>query len=152
MKTLLAYSGGLDTSCILLWLQQHLNHEVTCIYADIGIDEDHKKVEEKARKMGAKDFIYLDLKNEFADEYLVALIRSGARYQNKYLLGTAIARPLIAKKIAQTADQLKVDHIAHGATGKETIKYGSSKPLATLSQILIFYPHGKHGISKAEKN
>ncbi len=117
-KVVLAYSGGLDTSVIVPWLKENYGCEVICFTADIGQGEELEGLEEKALQSGASKFILKDLKDEFAEEYLFRLLRSGAAYERKYLLGTAIARPLIAKHQVDIAHQEGADAVAHGATGK----------------------------------
>ncbi len=117
-KVVLAYSGGLDTSIIVPWLKENYGCEVICFTADIGQGEELYGLEEKALKSGADKVIIKDLKEEFAEEYLFRLLRSGAAYERKYLLGTAIARPLIAKHQVDIAHQEGADAVAHGATGK----------------------------------
>lgn len=117
-KVALAYSGGLDTSIIVPWLKENYNCEVVCFCADIGQGEDLSKLESKALKSGASQFILRDLKEEFASEYLFPLLRAGAVYERRYLLGTSIARPLIAKHLVEVAHQVGADAVAHGATGK----------------------------------
>ena len=117
-KVVLAYSGGLDTSIIVPWLKENYGCEVICFTADIGQGEELRGLEEKALQSGADKVIIKDLKEEFAEEYLFRLLRSGAAYERKYLLGTAIARPLIAKHQVEIAHQEGADAVAHGATGK----------------------------------
>ncbi len=117
-KVVLAYSGGLDTSIIVPWLKENYNCEVICFTADLGQGEELEGLEEKALKSGASKLIIKDLKDEFAEEYLFRLLRSGAVYERKYMLGTAIARPLIAKHQVEIAWQEGADAVAHGATGK----------------------------------
>ena len=118
MKVLLAYSGGLDTSAILVWLQKELKAEVTCYCCDLGNSPNVNEIETRAIKYGAKDFIVEDLQEAFVEGYILPLVQSGAMYQNKYLLGTAIARPLIAERMAALSTELKMDAVSHGATGK----------------------------------
>lgn len=118
-KVVLAYSGGLDTSIIVPWLRENYGCEVVAFCADIGQgDEDLRGLEQKALKSGASQFILRDLKEEFARDYLFPLLRSGAIYERKYLLGTSIARPLIARHLVDIAHQVGADAVAHGATGK----------------------------------
>ena len=95
-KVVLAYSGGLDTSVIVPWLRENYGCEVICFTADVGQGEDLRGLEAKALASGASQLIIHDLKEEFAQEYLFRLLRAGAIYERKYLLGTSIARPLIA--------------------------------------------------------
>ncbi len=117
-KVVLAYSGGLDTSIIVPWLKENYGCEVVAFTADLGQGEELEGLEEKALASGASQFILKDLREEFAEEYLFRLLRSGAVYERKYLLGTSIARPLIAKYQVEIAHQVGADAVAHGATGK----------------------------------
>ena len=117
-KVVLAYSGGLDTSVIVPWLKENYGCEVVCFCADVGQGEDLSGLEEKAKKSGASQLIIHDLREEFASEYLFPMLRSGAVYERKYLLGTSAARPLIAKHLVDVAHQTGADAVAHGATGK----------------------------------
>jgi argininosuccinate synthase len=115
----LAYSGGLDTSIIVPWLRENYGCEVIAFCADIGQgDEDLRGLEQKALRSGASHFVLRDMKEEFAKEYLFPLLRSGAVYERKYLLGTSIARPLIARHLVDVAHQFGAQAVAHGATGK----------------------------------
>ncbi len=118
-KVVLAYSGGLDTSIIVPWLRENYGCEVIAFCADIGQgDEDLRGLEQKALKSGASHFVLRDVKEEFARDYLFPLLRSGAVYERKYLLGTSIARPLIARHLVEVAHEFGADAVAHGATGK----------------------------------
>ena len=117
-KVVLAYSGGLDTSVIVPWLKENYGSEVVCFTADVGQNEELDGLEEKALASGASQLIIKDLNEEFASDYLFPLLRSGAIYERKYLLGTSAARPLIAKHLVDVAHQVGADAIAHGATGK----------------------------------
>ncbi len=117
-KVVLAYSGGLDTSVIVPWLIENYGCEVVCYCADVGQGEDLSGLEDKALKSGASQLIIGDLREEFASDYLFPLLKSGAVYERKYLLGTSVARPLIAKHLVEVAHQVGADAIAHGATGK----------------------------------
>jgi len=118
-KVVLAYSGGLDTSVIVPWLKENYGCEVVCFCADVGqSDEDLTGLEEKAIKSGASQFVMHDMKEEFASDYLFPMLKAGAVYEHKYLLGTSVARPLIAKHLVDVAHETGADAIAHGATGK----------------------------------
>jgi argininosuccinate synthase len=117
-KVVLAYSGGLDTSVIVPWLKENYGCEVVCFTADVGQGEDLSGLEAKAIKSGASQLIIRDLREEFASEYLFPMLRSGAVYERKYLLGTSAARPVIAKHLVDVAHQTGADAVAHGATGK----------------------------------
>ncbi len=117
-KVVLAYSGGLDTSVIVPWLKENYGCEVICFTADVGQVEELDGLEQKAIQSGASQFIIHDMREEFAQDYLFPVLRAGAKYERKYLLGTSIARPLIAKHQVEVAHQVGADAVAHGATGK----------------------------------
>ncbi|MFN8770567.1 MAG: argininosuccinate synthase [Neisseriaceae bacterium] len=116
-EVILAYSGGLDTSVILKWLINK-GYIVTAFMVDVGQEEDFEAAQKKALAIGAKNVIIEDCKEEFVNDYIFTLLKTGALYEGRYLLGTSIARPLIAKKIAEYAKKHGINHIAHGATGK----------------------------------
>ncbi len=120
MKVVLAYSGGLDTSIILKWLQETYNAEVVTFTADIGQGEEVEEAREKALKLGIKpENIFIeDLREEFVKDYVFPMFRANAIYEGEYLLGTSIARPLISKRQIEIANQVGADAVAHGATGK----------------------------------
>lgn len=117
-KIVLSYSGGLDTSVILHWLKKEYQSEVIAYCADIGQQEDTTGLEEKAKNTGASKLYMLDLKEEFAKDYVYPVIRASAVYEMRYLLGTSIARPLIAQKQIEIAEKEGADAVSHGATGK----------------------------------
>lgn len=118
-KVVLAYSGGLDTSVIVPWLKENYGCEVVAFCANVGqSDEDLTRLEQKALSSGASQFVLRDLREEFAAEYLFPMLKAGAVYEHKYLLGTSVARPLIAKHLVDVAHQTGADAVAHGATGK----------------------------------
>lgn len=117
-KVVLAYSGGLDTSVIVPWLIENYGCEVICFCADVGQGEELAGLEERAIQSGASNFILLDLKDELVSDYIFPMIQSGAVYENKYLLGTSIARPLVAKKQVEIAHMFGADAVSHGCTGK----------------------------------
>ena len=117
-KVVLAYSGGLDTSVMIPWLKENYGCEVIAYCANLGQAEELSGLKEKAKKSGASKVVVEDLRQEFVEEYLWPMVRSGAIYEGEYLLGTSIARPLIAKKQVEVANRLGADAVAHGATGK----------------------------------
>ena len=117
-KIVLAYSGGLDTSIILKWLQENYNAEIIAYTADIGQEMDKKKIIKNAKKLGVKNIIVQDLKNTFVKNYIYPMIRGHAIYEGVYLLGTSIARPLIAKDQIRVAKKFKAYAVSHGSTGK----------------------------------
>ncbi len=116
-KVVLAYSGGLDTSVILTWLIDE-GYDVICFIADVGQDEDLKAAKEKAIKCGATKVYVEDLRSEFVTDFIFQALKGNAMYENRYLLGTSLARPLIAKKQIEIAQKEKAKYVAHGATGK----------------------------------
>src|SRR5512140_2710303 len=118
MKIVLAYSGGLDTSVILSWLKETYDAEIVAFCANIGQEEELKGLEAKARKTGASKCYIADLQEEFARDFIFPMIQAGAIYESQYLLGTSIARPLIAKGMIEVAKKEKAEALAHGATGK----------------------------------
>ena len=117
-KIVLAYSGGLDTSIILRWLQENHNAEVISYTADIGQIVDRKKIVQNAKKLGVKKIIIEDLKDVFVKDYIFPMVRAHALYEGVYLLGTSIARPLIAKRQIAVAKKYKAFAVSHGSTGK----------------------------------
>ena len=117
-KIVLAYSGGLDTSIILRWLQENYNAEVIAYTSDIGQEMDRKKIIKNAKRLGVKKIIIEDLKNTFVKDYVFPMVRAHAVYEGMYLLGTSIARPLIAKRQIEIAKKYGAYAVSHGATGK----------------------------------
>lgn len=117
-KVVLAYSGGLDTSVIAKWLQQTYDCEVVTFTADIGQGGEVEPARQKAKAMGIKEIYVEDLREEFVRDYVFPMFRANALYEGEYLLGTSIARPLIAKRLVEIAAETKADAISHGATGK----------------------------------
>ena len=118
MRVVLAYSGGLDTSTILVLLKRKYNAEVITVTVDVGQEDELKDVEERAYHLGASKHYTIDAKDIFVKEYIYSSIKANALYEGKYPLGTALARPLIAKKVAEIAISEGVDAVAHGCTGK----------------------------------
>jgi argininosuccinate synthase len=117
-KVVLAYSGGLDTSVILCWLKEVYNCEVVTFTADIGQGEELSPVRAKAEQFGVKEIFIDDLKEEFVRDYVFPMFRANTVYEGEYLLGTSIARPLIAKRQIEIANMVGADAVSHGATGK----------------------------------
>ncbi len=117
-KVVLAYSGGLDTSVIVKWLQETYDCEVVTFTADIGQGEEVEPAREKAQAMGIKEIYIDDLREEFVRDFVYPMFRANAIYEGEYLLGTSIARPLIAKRLIEIANETGADAISHGATGK----------------------------------
>ncbi len=117
-RIVLAYSGGLDTSIILKWLQENYDAEIICYTADIGQEINRKKIIKNAKKLGVKNIVIKNLKDIFVKEYVYPMIRGHAIYEGVYLLGTSIARPLIAKDQIRTAKKFNAYAVSHGSTGK----------------------------------
>lgn len=118
MKIILAYSGGLDTSVLVSWLKEHYSAEIITFAADVGQEEELDGLAEKAKATGASKHYTLDLVDEFASDFIFPMMRANALYEGQYLLGTSIARPLIAKAQVEIAEREHADAVAHGATGK----------------------------------
>ena len=133
-KVVLAYSGGLDTSVILKWLQENYGCEVVTFTADLGQGEELEPARKKAQMLGVKEIFIEDLREEFVANYVFPMFRANALYEGVYLLGTSIARPLIAKRQIEIAKQVGADAVAHGATGKGNdqvrfeLSYYANKP------------------------
>jgi argininosuccinate synthase len=117
-KVVLAYSGGLDTSVILVWLRERYECEVVAFVADLGQGEELDRARDKALAIGASEVFVVDLREEFIDDYVLPMFRANAVYEGGYLLGSAIGRPLIAAKQVELAAKVSADAVAHGATGK----------------------------------
>ena len=117
-KVVLAYSGGLDTSVIIPWLKENYGCEVIAVCADVGQGDELNAVHDKALRSGASKVFIEDLTKEFIEEYIFPTLKANAVYEEKYLLGTSFARPIIAKKLVEIAKAEGADAIAHGATGK----------------------------------
>ncbi|MCE3011562.1 MAG: argininosuccinate synthase [Proteobacteria bacterium] len=144
-KILLAFSGGLDTSAIIPWLKDTYNNpEVIAYCADLGNAPDGVYLEKWAKELGASSFIFEDLKDRFASEFAFVAVRAGATYQDDYLLGTALGRPLISERMAFFAKKLGCDAIAHGATGKGNDQLRFEKSWAYLApEIEVIAPWKK---------
>ncbi|OFW80350.1 MAG: argininosuccinate synthase [Alphaproteobacteria bacterium RIFCSPLOWO2_01_FULL_40_26] len=133
-KVVLAYSGGLDTSVILKWLQENYGCEVVTFTADLGQGEELEAARKKAKMLGVKEIFIEDLREEFVRDYVFPMFRANALYEGVYLLGTSIARPLIAKRQIEIAKKVGADAVAHGATGKGNdqvrfeLSYYANKP------------------------
>lgn len=153
-KVVLAYSGGLDTSIILKWLQDEYKCEVVTFTADIGQGEELEPARQKALALGIKpeNVFIKDLKDEFVKDYVFPMFRANAIYEGEYLLGTSIARPLIAKTQAQIATDIKADAVSHGATGKgnDQVRFELGY-LAINSNLKIIAPWRKWDLNSREK-
>ncbi|KAL8174733.1 UNVERIFIED_CONTAM: Adenylosuccinate synthetase [Gekko kuhli] len=121
----LAYSGGLDTSCILVWLQEQ-GYDVIAYLANIGQDENFEEASKKALSLGAKKIYIEDIRQEFVEEFIWPAVQANAIYEDRYLLGTSLARPCIARKQMEIAQKEGAQYVSHGATGKVARDSGSS--------------------------
>lgn len=117
-KVVLAYSGGLDTSVMISWLKENYGCEVIAVAADVGQGSDLKGIEQKALSTGASKIFVEDLREKFASDFVFETLKAGAKYENQYLLGTAFARPIIARRMVEIAHEENADAIVHGCTGK----------------------------------
>lgn len=117
-KVILAYSGGLDTTAIIPWLKENYDYDVVCCCIDVGQESELDGLEERSKLSGAEKLYILDVVDEFVDDYIVPTVQANAVYENKYLLGTSFARPVIAKKLVEIARKENAVAICHGATGK----------------------------------
>jgi argininosuccinate synthase len=151
-KVVLAYSGGLDTSVILKWLQENYGCEVVTFTADIGQGEEVEPARAKARHMGVKEIYIDDLREEFVRDFVFPMFRSNTLYEGEYLLGTSIARPLIAKRQIEIANEVGADAVSHGATGKGNdqvrfeLGYYALKP-----EVQVIAPWREWDLSSREK-
>lgn len=151
-KVVLAYSGGLDTSVIIPWLKENYNNcEVIAVTADLGQGDELDPVHDKALKSGASKYYILDLKEEFIADYVWPVVKAGAVYEKKYLLGTSFARPLIAKRLVEIAEKEGADAVAHGATGKgnDQVRFELSVK-ALAPQLAIIAPWREWSIRSRE--
>ncbi|MEB3861828.1 MAG: argininosuccinate synthase [Desulfurococcales archaeon] len=175
MKVVLAYSGGLDTSAILLLLKEK-GYKVITVTVDVGLDEDLKGVEERAYMLGAYKHYTIDAKSEFAEKYISKAVKANALYEDSYPLGTALARPLIAEKVAEVAKYEEAEAVAHGCTGKgnDQVRFDSTllyhlgpgaKIIAPVREMALtremsmeilkrhgFQPPGSHGKYSIDEN
>ena len=151
-KVVLAYSGGLDTSVIIPWLKENYNNcEVIAVTADLGQGDELDPVHDKALKSGASKCYISDLKEEFIADYVWPVVKAGAVYEKKYLLGTSFARPLIAKRLVEIAEKEGADAVAHGATGKgnDQVRFELSVK-ALAPQLAIIAPWREWSIRSRE--
>lgn len=159
-KGILAFSGGLDTSVVVKYLQEEHDMDVVTVTVDVGQGEDNKKIEAKAKKLGVKKHYNIDARKEFVTDYIFPSIKANALYQKKYCLATALARPLIAEKVLEIAKKEKVTSLAHGCSGKGndqvrfdiTLRSGSNLPIIApirdknLDRVTELKFAEKHGI------
>lgn len=151
-KVVLAYSGGLDTSVILKWLEETYGCEVVTFTADIGQGEELEPARRKAKTLGVREIRIEDLREEFIRDFVFPMFRANTVYEGEYLLGTSIARPLIAKRLVEIAQEVDADAIAHGATGKgnDQVRFELGA-YALLPDIKIIAPWRQWGLLSREK-
>ncbi len=152
-KVILAYSGGLDTTAIIPWLKETYNYDVVCCCIDVGQGAELDGLNERAKDCGASKLYILDVVDEFADDYIVPCVQAHAVYENQYLLGTSMARPLIAKKLVEIARKENAVAICHGATGKgnDQIRFELGiKALAPDIQIIAPWRSDKWNMDSRE--
>ena len=153
-KVILAYSGGLDTTAIIPWLKENFDYEVICVCADCGQGEELDGLNERALACGASKLYIEDLTDEFCDEYIVPCVQAHAVYENKYLLGTSMARPVIAKRLVEIARKEGATAICHGATGKgnDQIRFELTiKALAPDIKIIAAWRNDKWTMNSREE-
>jgi argininosuccinate synthase len=152
MKVVLAYSGGLDTSIMVKWLQEKYDAEIVTVTVDVGQKEDFNEIEDKALKLGAKKHYTIDSKKEFVKDYVFTAIMANALYEGKYPLSSALSRPLISQKLVDTALKEKADAIAHGSTGKGNDQVRFETTIMTLDQkIKVLAPVREWNLSRDEE-
>ena len=152
-KVVLAYSGGLDTTAIIPWLKENFDYEVVCVCVDCGQAEELDGLKERAKACGAEKLYIENVIDEFCDEFVMPCVQAGAVYENKYLLGTSMARPLIARKLVDIARKENATAICHGATGKgnDQIRFELGiKALAPDLKIIAAWRHEKWDMDSRE--
>jgi argininosuccinate synthase len=151
-KVVLAYSGGLDTSVAIRWIQENYNAEVIAVAVDIGEEKDYAAIQKKATDVGAVSSRLVDAKEEFVRDFVFPALKANAVYENKYLLATAIARPLIAKIVTQVAQEEGADTVAHGATGKGNDQVRFEVSFGALNPSLkVVAPAREWGMTREEE-
>lgn len=138
---LLAFSGGLDTSAIIPWLREHRQADTIAYCSDLGNAPDAEELAKRAKQLGAVEFIFEDLKEKFVTDFVYPAVRAGAKYQEIYLLGTSLGRPLIAERLVHYAEKFKATQVVHGATGKGNDQMRFENSIAYLApQLEVFAP------------
>ena len=150
-KAILAFSGGLDTSVVVKYLQKKHNMDVVTVTVDVGQNDDYKKISAKAKKLGVKKHYNIDAKKEFVVDYIFPAIKANALYQKKYCLATALARPLIAQKVLQIAKKEKVTALAHGCSGKGNDQVRFDLTMHAGSNLPIIAPIRDLNLDRAEE-
>lgn len=152
MRVVLAYSGGLDTSVAIRWLAEHYNADVITVTVDVGEVKDYEAIRERALRIGASEAYLIDAKDEFANDFIMPCLKANAIYEDGYPLATAMARPLIAKKVVEVAHRVGADAVAHGATGKGNDQVRFEVTFRALDPSLkIIAPAREWGMSREEE-
>lgn len=150
-KVILAYSGGLDTTVIIPWLKENYDYDVVCCCIDVGQGSELDGLDERAKVSGAIKLYIEDVVDEFCDEYVVPCVQANSIYENKYLLGTSMARPVIAKRLVEIARKEGAVAICHGATGKGNDQVRFEMGIKALAPDLKIIAPGEPGISPPVK-
>src|SRR5579883_198220 len=151
-KVILAYSGGLDTSVSIKWIQQKYDSDVITLTLDLGQEEDFNQIEEKAKSLGVLRHYNLDMKDTFANDYVMQSVKANGLYQGKYPLSTALGRPLIAKKLVEIAERENADAVAHGCTGKGNDQVRIDVTVKALNpELRIIAPVREWGLTRDQE-
>ena len=154
-KCVLAYSGGMDSTISVVWIKENYHLDVITLTVDLGAGPEIEGVAEKAKKAGAIDSVILDVKDEFVNEYVFPGLKAGAMYEDVYALSTAFARPLMSKKIVETARKYGAEYVSHGCTGKGNDQVRFDASIMTLSgdgeSLKIIAPAREWGMTRDEE-
>ena len=154
-KCILAYSGGMDSTISVVWIKEKYDLDVITLTVDLGAGPEIEGVKEKAKQAGAVESIILDVKEEFVTDYIFPALKAGAMYENVYALSTALARPLMAKKLVETARKFGAGYVSHGCTGKGNDQVRFDTSIKTLSgdgeSIEIIAPAREWGMTRDEE-
>ena len=154
-KCVLAYSGGMDSTISVVWIKENYDLDVITLTVDLGAGPEIEGVAEKAKKAGAIDSVILDVKDEFVNEYVFPGLKAGAMYEDVYALSTAFARPLMSKKIVETARKYGAEFVSHGCTGKGNDQVRFDASIMTLSgdgeSLKIIAPAREWGMTRDEE-
>ncbi len=154
-KCVLAYSGGMDSTISVVWIKENYDLDVITLTVDLGAGPEIEGVAEKAKKAGAIDSVILDVKDEFVNEYVFPGLKAGAMYEDVYALSTAFARPLMSKKIVETARKYGAEYVSHGCTGKGNDQVRFDASIMTLSgdgeSLKIIAPAREWGMTRDEE-
>ena len=154
-KCILAYSGGMDSTISVVWIKEKYDLDVITLTVDLGAGPEIEGVREKSKSAGAIDSVVIDAKDEFVNEYIFPALKSGGMYEDVYALSTALARPLMSKKIVETARKYGAEYVSHGCTGKGNDQVRFDASIMTLSgdgeSIKIIAPAREWGMTRDEE-